>query len=477
MAGFNANPSAAALSGTTGLGVRNPARTTGVPAAPDNGTPGQGTSPVALPNNNTNGNGFFATSNPASTPSIDPSLFSGSGSTGTGVASSGTNPTGGFSPATPYTPPAGSLSPPATPASGSPGGTFGAGGAFTPGGPPVGGTGTAADYAPGGIYANGSPGGGPSSATNPASSSVATNPNSVTAGFDATRFATNGPYQGNAMANYDYWLNNPTAAGNPLGANPATVSALSAQGFNGFGQGSGGLGYGGPLQQYTSNLGYGPGGVATNYNPNQFATDQTAQGIASWLGPGYGTGVGASSQQAGGSPFSFPNANYITGPGGQQVNAGTIAGYLNAGWSPSYARQLIGNEFTGAQGPTPSLNPIGSPQAAQSQSYNQAIAQMNSPYGGGSSGVLKGGPNTVFPETAINNGNGTPGLSAADLQSFLQSYGSLAGGAGATAGTGTGAGSIGGTNGSGLDLNQLLSSVLGSGYDLYQRNRNYPTTP
>lgn len=93
----------------------------------------------------------------------------------------------------------------------------------------------------------------------------------------------------------------------------------------------------------------------TPYNPDLFASDDTAQGLAKWLGNGYTVQSKPVITSSPGSPFSFPNANWIVGPDGQVANAGTIANMIQAfGGSPSYLQTLINSAF----GPTQTQGPI-----------------------------------------------------------------------------------------------------------------------
>jgi|SRR5579859_667183 len=346
----------------------------------------------------------------------------------------------------------------------------------------------------GGPYRSGTPGpsasgpGNPGQGQGPTPPPPPSNPGSITAGFDQATFLNNGPYAGNAQANYDYWLNNPGAAGNPLAANASdlakqgvgTWSNLPASNPNPYTgplsflsgqatQGSGPAPNGSPQQQSTYN---------TSYNPNLFASNDTAAGLDKWLstflgGGTYGVTQSPLIQGSPGSPFSFPNANWITGPSGQVANAGTIANMIQAfGGSPDMLKQLISGAF-GAPQPTQTQQAQQLAQATGGQQtvpVNQNTQLTPTQVQQLQSGGQQQNPNSL-PLGSGGNPQSTPqGLSASDLLSFLQSWSNLSGSGAPTAGLSN---PTQPTN----QLDPLLAMLFGGQNDLYQRQRNYPSTP
>ena len=88
-------------------------------------------------------------------------------------------------------------------------------------------------------------------------------------------------------------------------------------------------------QVFMSNPGgTGPGGAKWNYNPIYFATQATAEKVASLVG---GTVVEKNDIVSGGGPFqqNMPN-ELIQFSDGRRVNAGLIANLFNHGYSQSY---------------------------------------------------------------------------------------------------------------------------------------------
>lgn len=307
-------------------------------------------------------------------------------------------------------------------------------------------------------------------------------------------------------------VNNNLTPTTPLAPPRPSTPAAAATGLGGSSY-TGATGYNAP------GTGTGLPGQNTTYNQQYFGNDQSAKDLASWLGTGYTVGQGNPFGFAAGSntgPFSFPNANMITGPNGQQVDAGVLQQMIASGAYKTPADAA--KEFAGSQPGTAAYNNDQNNPATSYLNTNPYSASPSNLLGGympvGSTGsdgtnVLYGsgyGPGTaggVMPNGGnTNTANPTPGtgsaisagpgaglnsgtlgsLSPSDLQSFLASYAALKGGnptaTPPTPGSSTGTlNTSNGQSGTGVDLSTLLSGVLGSGYDLYQRNRNYPTTP
>jgi hypothetical protein len=94
--------------------------------------------------------------------------------------------------------------------------------------------------------------------------------------------------------------------------------------------------------------GQGPGGV-THYNPEYFATEQTAERVAQIVG---GQVVqGNTLTNAPGSPFTLDQPELMVQlPSGGQINPGLIASLFTHNWPQSFVNQQIANEVAGAAG-------------------------------------------------------------------------------------------------------------------------------
>ncbi len=92
--------------------------------------------------------------------------------------------------------------------------------------------------------------------------------------------------------------------------------------------------------------GQGPGGV-THYNPEYFATGQTAEIVAQMVG---GQVVqGNSLTNAPGSPFTLNQPELMVQlPNGGEINPGLIASLFTHNWPQSFINQQIANEVAGA---------------------------------------------------------------------------------------------------------------------------------
>jgi hypothetical protein len=96
----------------------------------------------------------------------------------------------------------------------------------------------------------------------------------------------------------------------------------------------------------TDPTGNGPGGI-THYNPEYFATEQTAETVARMVG---GTVVpGNTLTSAPGSPFTLNQTELMVQlPNGGLINPGLIASLFTHNWPQTFVDQQIANEVNGA---------------------------------------------------------------------------------------------------------------------------------
>lgn len=87
-------------------------------------------------------------------------------------------------------------------------------------------------------------------------------------------------------------------------------------------------------------------GTTTHYSPFYFATEQTAQTVASMVG---GTVVSENEMVSSGTPFVQDQPNLMVQlPNGGLVNPGLIATFFTHNWPTSFVNQQIANEVAGA---------------------------------------------------------------------------------------------------------------------------------